>query len=509
MSQKAGERFVFKQRFKSRNMSSTKVLNQKHLIYIATRPGVMKNPDCGFGLWGKLPGMSKIDNVMDLRAARVLVGEASEQHTLYRAVLSVDRETAQEYGLYERDAWEKLLRSRIDVLRRGMGIKKENFCWVAAMHYKKHHPHVHILYWDNGTQPRQEFISPERFEAVSEEVRKSFTAALVHGEEISQLQEEKDEREQETRLRLRALLKDANLADALDLDHVKASAADELGKELLELAFALPRTGRLNYAFVPQEYKARLDAFVGRVLKITDFRKLEWEYVQLAGDVSELYGNSEKIIERREDEARKQFRKVLANEVLSHLKEVKRELEAREPPADEAALVAAMRRGVQTLVREMPEYRELLAKLPTARTPAAELMKDADTAQRFNTLAAALTKDIRLRVKADALFHQKAESVTSKEEKAALGKDIERAFRAAVRRGLWDTVREDKGWAAEELRETAVICLLRLFRDASQSKGQLQARRELERERWRNLSETAKKDLRKQREQQGSWEPEI
>lgn len=49
-------------RGQARNLPSTPVLNQKHLIYIATRPGVMCNPECGFGLWGKLPSMASSQN---------------------------------------------------------------------------------------------------------------------------------------------------------------------------------------------------------------------------------------------------------------------------------------------------------------------------------------------------------------------------------------------------------------------------------------------------------------
>lgn len=83
MGEKAREPIVFKQSYKSKNLASTRILNQKHLIYIATRPGVMRNPGCGFGLWGKLPDMKTGKNINDLRTARQAVGEASKSHTLF------------------------------------------------------------------------------------------------------------------------------------------------------------------------------------------------------------------------------------------------------------------------------------------------------------------------------------------------------------------------------------------------------------------------------------------
>lgn len=509
MSGSAGERFVFKQSYKSRNVKSTKVLNQKHLIYIATRPGVMKNKDCGFGLWGKLPGMDKIDDIESLGAARRLVGEASERRTLYRAILSVDKKTAQQYNLYDREEWEKLLRSKIDILRRGMNIKKENFCWTAAMHYKKNHPHVHILYWDNGNDPRQEYRRKESFVRLSEEIRKALTAAIENEPEIRELQNEQKEDERLAKLQLRAMFKAANLADALDLDHIKPATADRLGRELMELAMELPKSGRLNYDFLPTEYKAKLDAYVEHVLQISDFAKLECQYLDLAADISKLYGNSPYTIDKRIEDARRKFSKALANETLKYLKEVKADLEARSPPSDEAALAAAVHHGVRQLARERPEYKELLSKMPPERTPVKTLMEDESIKRLINELTNNLSDDIRVRVKADALFYKKAAADASKEDKAELGKEINKALRSAVFSSIWNSLCEDKGYDSQQYQDTAIIALLRLFRDISQDKNQMQSRRDLMRESYRNLSETAKKNLRQTKRQEGEWSPEA
>ena len=175
------EPIIFKQHFTSRRHPNVRVLNQKHLIYIATRPGVIKNPGCAFGLWGKLPGMTRVQNINDARKALQAVGEASEDHTLYRVVLSADKATALQYGLHERDAWQRLVYSNISVIQREMGVKPGNFCYAASMHYKRNHPHVHILWWDNGSEPRAEVMNKERFELASERIRKTFSNALVHG----------------------------------------------------------------------------------------------------------------------------------------------------------------------------------------------------------------------------------------------------------------------------------------------------------------------------------------
>ena len=81
---------LFKQRYRSRNLPGTAALNVRHLEYIATRPGAVPNPGCGFSLWGRLPGVSAPEQINDLRLAREIVRTASGDHTLWRVILSTD-----------------------------------------------------------------------------------------------------------------------------------------------------------------------------------------------------------------------------------------------------------------------------------------------------------------------------------------------------------------------------------------------------------------------------------
>ena len=100
----------------------------RHLQYIATRPGTIFNKGCGFGLWGQLPGDDAIRIQSDLNLAKHVVREASADHTLYRAILSVGKEDAERFGLYHRERWEQLINDRIDVIAKEMDIKPQNFC---------------------------------------------------------------------------------------------------------------------------------------------------------------------------------------------------------------------------------------------------------------------------------------------------------------------------------------------------------------------------------------------
>lgn len=627
MAVKVPELFVFKQSYKSRNRPSTRVLNQKHLVYIATRPGVMRNPECGFGLWGKLPGMKASKNIDDLRTAYRVVGKASESHTLYRAILSVDKNTARDYDLYDRETWQKLINTRISVIRKEMHIKPEDFRWVASMHYKKRHPHVHILYWDNGKEPRQEFISKERFEQISERVRTTFSRALYFEKELKTVQAEQDETSKAVRLQLSSLLKSANLPDALDLDHVKAEELDELSKGLMDLARSLPSTGRLKYGLLKPEYRQMLDEWLGQVMKITDFSKLEQKYLKLSAEITRLYGNDEARAEQFLKQAHARLFKDLGNETLSYLKEVALELQLREPPSDIQGLSMATWRIAGQLLRSDPAFAELLKSLPKWRTPDSailkeetikkqvdkltcalvgdlrvrskaagyvtatktkqspvkELRKEANSAlyrvaravvieaigqnigdaqavetgmspgdlqelsessrrmasqllgespsfaallntlpkqnqpigkliqraeikEQINSVVQELTHDLRIRSKIDRFTAETADRKDeAQEEKSAAYKDLYRSMNKLV----METARQEMQYDVQEQREMATMALLRLFRSGSQSKNQLQSQRDLQREKYRNLSETAKRDLKKKRQQEGSWSMEF
>ena len=252
---------VFKQWYKSKNLPSTPVLNQKHLQYIATKPETARNPWCSFGLWGRLPGVREPENIYDLRAAKKTVGQISKKHTIWRAVFSVDRETALRHDLYDRKTWEDLLQKKIDVLAREMGIKREDFCWLAAMHYKKSHPHVHIMYWDNSEAIHQEYIPQERFEIMSEHVRAEL-GREIYREELQEQWVKKNDAEKAIQLELKSLIKEINLSEALDLSHVSKSAQDQLTAAFAELTATVPTRGSIDYAYLAKypEYRAKVES---------------------------------------------------------------------------------------------------------------------------------------------------------------------------------------------------------------------------------------------------------
>ena len=207
----------------------------------------MKNPGCGFGCFGKLADMKSVGNINDLRIAQKEISEASQNHTIYRAILSVSKDTAEEHNLYDREEWEKLLRSNMSTIAMEMHIKQSDLRWAAAVHYKKDHPHVHIMYWDASKEPKREFVNQDQFKEVSDHVRASFAAKILHGEELKSLAVEKDSTVQATRKQLAALFLTANAAEALNIDKISPDKLDALGSEVSAQSLYLCKNSDLEY----------------------------------------------------------------------------------------------------------------------------------------------------------------------------------------------------------------------------------------------------------------------
>lgn len=495
---------VFKQRYKSRNLSSAPTLNRKHLAYIATRPGAVHNPGCGFGLWGRLPGISEPENINNLKEAKKVVTQASKEHTLYRAVISVDGETAKRHDLYSRKTWESLINQKINVLANEMDIKRKDFCWAASMHYEKGHPHVHIMYWDNSDAVHQEHVPKERFEILAERVRSEFGREIYH-EEIQEKQGEQGDSRKTLRLELRAMLQEVNLAEALDLSHVSQPARDTITRTLTELAATVPTKGSIDYAYLDKhpEYKKKLDAFIGEVLKISDFQRVVKEYEKATKDISAYYGNGEARTEYELEKARTILYKNLGNEIVATIREYRKEL-TLEAPTDRTELQTIIHTSTLTIATANPVYQELRRLMPKERTPIGVLMGDEEFRRLLGKLTGQVCDDIRINTRIRGYLEtvtKDMDEVEAKELWGSVYKDAKRDISQLIQNRL----QADAGYPEQLQADLVTNLLIRLLGDASRSTGQQQAQRELLRHR-RELSKTAQKDRKAQREQGGSWQ---
>lgn len=318
---------VYKQSFKSRTLESTAGLNVAHLQYISTRPGVVKNPECGFGLWGRLDAQESWKIQTDLQMAKKIIREASHDHTLYRGLVSVGKEDAENFDLYNRKTWEGLVERHINDIAREMDIQPENLRWCASMHMKKTHPHVHLIFWDASSQPRSEYIPPQQFQQKMERIRAAF-AGDIHREEIRELQKAQRDDTKEMRKLLQSMVLEANPIKGMDLDRFEGTDIQkELARELMILFERMPTHGSVKFQYLPESYKLQVQHFVHRCMQeVPEIASEVARYEAETKRVSELYANDDATAERTLADAVGKLEKELGNQVMRTLLQMAQEL---------------------------------------------------------------------------------------------------------------------------------------------------------------------------------------
>ena len=513
----------FKQWYKTRSDPSTPGLNVRHLQYIATRPGAVYNRGCGFGLWGQLPGDSSMGVQYDLDKAKRIVRAASQEHTLYRAIFSVGKKDAQEHGLYSRERWEKLVGDHIRDIAKEMDIKPENMCWCASFHCAKGHPHVHILYWDNSDRPRQEYVPKPLWDAKAEHIRAAF-AGDIHREEIREKQKEQRERIRPLRAAIQAMCREANPEKALDLPRLyKSAALGDLSQRLGELIRDVPSKGSLRYAYLPPDYKARVDELVEECLKVPELAAELDKYDRCTREISRLYANSEAGGEKNLAKAREKLRKELGNQVMDAIREAQREVRSA-APSDIKQVRELVNEAVSNVVPALESYQSLKGLLPPERIPVNCMERQIEGYhQQMNRVISDVLSDARVRLrlqgyaleaagidlasKPDAQY--RPENAGAPEKHRLFGKEVEdseleayqdtyRETKRALRAAVTDRVRRDAGWTEEAVTTATADLLVNMMRAASQAAyqrqaGAVQARSSLK-TRSKDRSREAKKD---------------
>lgn len=123
------------------------------------------------GLFGKLsPG--PIIEFADWRDVARLVYANSKKHiTMYRSVISFDEETAAELNLINQKAWQRYIENHIMTIAEKNNIRREHLQWACALHKEKHHPHIHVVFWDTSSRVKNPFTLAVPAFAATQEVK--------------------------------------------------------------------------------------------------------------------------------------------------------------------------------------------------------------------------------------------------------------------------------------------------------------------------------------------------
>lgn len=331
---------MYKQRFKNPNYKSTAGKNYAHVRYIATRPRVSKNEGMNHGLFGKLsPG--PITDFEDWRDVARLVYANSKKHiTMYRSVISFDEETAAELNLSDQKAWQRYIENHMMTIAEKNNIRREHLQWACALHKEKHHPHIHVVFWDTSSRVKNPFTPPaipnairkqlikdtfaERIRAYGEEKNKS-TAELrsISNELVDEFEQHLRRLGKDQYKRLRADYDEENeLSGSFDFDD---DVLNETADRIFRLKSALPSTGRIAYQLLTPEMKAKVDGLVEYLLEnVPALREQKERYIDSKMKMALLYGGSDEYL----DSLRKRFSgeadKIIANRLLGMVKALNR-----------------------------------------------------------------------------------------------------------------------------------------------------------------------------------------
>ena len=488
-------------------------LNVRHLQYIATRPGAVYNPACGFGLWGKLDSYAQVGNINSLEEAKAYLRAESERgRTIFRAIVSLGEPDAGERGFYERSAWEKLINENIAKIAKEMHIAPSDLRWMASMHIKERHPHTHLIFWDAGKQPRQDFMPPERFEKYAETIRASFNRS-IYGEEIRQAQDAQKDTVKTAREELCALLTETNAGGVFPVERmVQRKEFAAVLEKMDALVRAAPRYGSLKYQYLPEDYRTKVKELLEDVKQLPFFAARYQDYLDSVRHVSILYGNGKKTGAKQLAAAQEKFDRALGNEVMNAVRTVLHELEQDAPQCSEA-LQSFAAGTVASALEGNEAYAALLQALPRERIPISVLREIPKYAAFRDMLINDLFSDASLRAQikgyaknqtVDTEESDDGEKHTNTSEKAA-EREAYADFCCAVERNLNERIYEDMGYRTECVQTNTLFALLRSFSLLTQLRGQSRAQGASLRL-SHDLSREAKKDLRQRKSQESEMD---
>lgn len=471
---------VYKQWYSSKNDSKTPAFNVQHLKYIATRPGVIQNQNCGFGLWGKIGQDSAAGDINNLKAAMGHIRRISKEHTVYRAVISLDEDTALQKGLNGRAQWQTLVTAHADAIAKQNNIDLRDFRWCASYHQERGHPHVHIMFWDDSDKIREEYMPEERFEIASEKIRAAFNGD-VFKEELKQLRTNQDTAQKELRTlsrnhvegfsELQFFAEEPQQEQNPDVQFyprdLKPQAVDELCRRLDEVIALLPAQGQLKYQYLDPNVKAAVDAVSQLVLQHTTLQDAKAKLIDSVIDVSKTYGNSEKSIQRQIELAEKRMLKDVGNDVLKTVKSLGGlEKKAALPDEMYSAVHERILDTADIVLQEhmnnsefLAAYNKLLERMPAFLTPRNEVLQDAALAEALRELTLQCMSDPRLRqeMKIGQAFVNRhktdARSGDSNQDNAndshqSQSEEFKSAYQH-INRTLYDMAANTKGWTAQ------------------------------------------------------------
>lgn len=329
------------------NLRSARHANRANLHYIATREGVdltkiseerqdsamyhhasdeeytryMAKRPRSHGLFGNI-------ETEDLKAVEEMVYDVSRQgKNIYRGIISLSEQDAQELGYINSQAWYLKLNSLMPDIAKELNISPTNFTWIGAFHSEPTHPHVHYQIWDNAEKVKSPFIHT----SVQKNCRHIFEKAFFTEEYERTLQAvweaERNELyglKNESRDNITDYFKEVmSIVHVPGLQHTdlpeKISEAQlrNIAAHLEDLQEILPSSGRMNYQFMPPEIKTKIDAISDIVFRQSEMKTALSQYLQTANNIHQI--STPGYSKKAQDNAKKEIYRRAGNIILKSM----------------------------------------------------------------------------------------------------------------------------------------------------------------------------------------------
>ena len=251
------------------------------------------------------------------------LAEELRQHQgpVWRVIVSVTEKDAKKLDLLDRPRWEETCRSLVPKMADHLAIRREDLVWAAAMHRKRGHPHIHLLFWERGASRkrgmwgdwerkgiRQDWIkmlyAPEREHLAMKMATDRLLVEQGVKQELGQAV---------PAWRMAAARRD----DEAVAPRLSAPKAEELARRLEEIKEMLPGKGRQALGYMPQEVRAKIrDTADWLIRSVPEYRKALDSHVEIMREMAGHFSDDPEEATKAASKAEARVRDKIGQSIL-------------------------------------------------------------------------------------------------------------------------------------------------------------------------------------------------
>ena len=257
-----------------------------YMKYIATRPRAEKHGE--HGLFSSALHVDLDAAMRDLE---------SHKGTTWTIIYSLHREDAARLGFDKAESWQRLLIEQQPAFAEALNISPEDLHWYAAFHDEGHHPHIHMMLWNDS--PKREYLRRDGVYAL----RSKMTNAIFK-DEMYELYVQKDLSYKELTARARETMRGL-------LEKMQGQVFDSpvIEQKMQELILALGAVkGKKQYGYLPKDVKEIVDSIVDELTRQPEVSACYEAWNELRDELERYY--KDKPREHLPLSAQKEFRAI-------------------------------------------------------------------------------------------------------------------------------------------------------------------------------------------------------